>query len=142
MLNKSLQNNLNIKKNLNRYYHCRNNGFSIISATFITTVMALSAYFIVNISIETNAGINILSQGTRAFYAAKSGVEWGLTTAIMNNNCPNPTTIKINQGGLHGFSVYITCTSPTPGKYNITAKASYGVLGQFGYVTRTATGNN
>jgi hypothetical protein len=141
MLNKNhLKKDLNFKLGFKKQFN-RSGGFSIISAIFITTVMSLSAYFIVNISIETFAGINIVSQGTRAVYAAKSGVEWGLTSATINNSCPQATTIYLNQDGLAGFSVYITCSSPKSGQYYVTATASYGVLGQFGYVTRTAAGN-
>lgn len=113
---------------------------TIMSSVFILLVMSATAYFLVDISADTNASINILSQGKRAFFAAKSGVEWGLTTAVKNAACPAATTVPINQGGLIGFSAYVTCTSPSANKYNVTAVATYGTFGQFGYVTRTATG--
>lgn len=120
----------------------KNSGVTIMSSVFILLVMALTAQFIVDISTDTMAGNNILLQGGRATYAAKSGVEWGLTTAVANSACPAATTIPVNQGGLIGFSAYVTCTSPSANKYNITAVATYGTFGQFGYVKRTVTGHN
>lgn len=114
---------------------------TIMSSIFILLVMSATAYFLVDISIDTNASISILSQGQRAYFAAISGVEWGLTTAVKNAACPAATTVPINQGGLIGFSAYVTCTSPSAGHYKVTAIATYGTFGQFGYVTRTAIGN-
>ncbi len=119
----------------------KNSAVTIMSAVFILLVMALTAKFIVDISSDTMAGNNILLQGGRAVYAARSGVQWGLTTAVTNTACPPATTISINQAGLIGFSAYVTCTSPSANRYNVTAVATYGTFGQFGYVTRTATGS-
>lgn len=118
-----------------------NSGVTIMSAIFILLIMTLTSKFIVDISTDSMAGNNIVIQGGRAVYAARSGVAWGLTTATKNSACPAATTIPITQSGLAGFSVYVTCTSPSAGHYNVTAVATYGIFGQFGYVTRTATGS-
>jgi len=119
----------------------KNAGVTIMSSVFIILVMSSTAYFLVDISTDTNTSINILGQGNRAVFAAKSGVEWGLTTAVKNSACPTATTVPINQGGLIGFSAYVTCVLASAGHYNVTAVATYGTFGQFGYVTRTATGH-
>ena len=122
------------------HIHLKNSAVTIMSAVFILLVMSLTAIFLVSLTNDSNAGNNILLQGGRAVYAAKSGVEWGLTTAVANSACPAATTVPVNQGGLIGFSAYVTCVRTSPGHYTVTAVAKYGNFGQFGYVTRTVTG--
>ena len=119
----------------------RMSGFSIMSAIFILVILSLIGVFLLNIVILTSASSNILLQGDRAKLAAKSGLEWGLATVAVNpsGSCPATTNININQGGLLGFSVIVSCTKLGT-TFTITAIASNGVFGNFGYVTRTFVG--
>lgn len=120
--------------------HKFNNSMSLISTIFILFIMSLITQFLLNISHHNLSGINIIIQGQRALFAAKSGVNWGITNAIINKNCPNPTTINLNQSGLIGFSVNVTCTSTSSNSFKVTAIANYGTLGDNNYVTRTVIG--
>ena len=116
------------------------NSMSLIFTVFILFIMSLITQFLLNISHHNISGINIILQGQRALFAAKSGVHWGITNAIINQNCPNPTTINLNQSGLIGFNVNITCTSTSSNSFKVTAIANYGTLGDNSYVTRTVVG--
>jgi len=113
-------------------------GFSIISAIFILVVLSIIGVFLINIFMLNRANSNILLQGTRAQLAAKSGLEWGLATVALNpsGDCPLPTTLNINQGGLLGFTVIVSCVKSGT-TFTITSIASQRTLGNPMYVTRT-----
>lgn len=117
------------------------NGFAIISAVFILVVLSLVASFLINIFINTKASSDIFLQGQRAHWAAKSGLEWGLTTVAASpaGPCPATNTINLTQTGLFGFTVVVSCTK-VGSTFTITSVASKGVFGAFGYVTKTVTG--
>jgi MSHA biogenesis protein MshP len=86
-------------------------------------------------------------QGSRAYQAARAGVEWGAyqvlspgSTALVN--CPaSPTLLTID-----GFSVSVTCTRYTDyfeqgtdhtiATYDVTATASFGTAATSGYIER------
>lgn len=116
-------------------------GFSIISAIFILVILSIIGAFLINIFMLNRAESNILLQGARAQFAAKSGLEWGLATVALNpsGDCPLTTTLNINQGGLLGFTVIVSCAK-TGTTFTITSVASQGTLGNSRYVTRTMVG--
>ena len=112
---------------------------------------------LVNSSVErypysSNRTASAAAQGTRAFYAARSGVEWG-TFGALNNTVPTcgatpstPTTNTFNLAvtGLDGFTVSVVCSytthkerSDTYNVYVITATATSGSFGDADYVSRT-----
>lgn len=116
-------------------------GFSLISAVFILVILSLIASFLVNLLITSRSGSDILLLGERAEFAAKSGLEWGLTTVAINpaGPCPATTNLNISQGGLLGYNVVVSCVKSGT-TFIITSVASKGSFGNFGYVTRTAVG--
>jgi len=120
----------------------KSSGFSIIAAIFILVVLSLIAAFLVRVLVNNRESNSILLKGQRAFFAAKSGLEWGLTTVAANPTgpCPVTTNFNINQGGLSsGFNVTVSCTLSS-GIYTITSVATNGTFGAFEYVTRTVVG--
>lgn len=116
-------------------------GFSIISAIFILVVLSIIGVFLINIFMLNRAESNVLLQGARAQFAAKSGVEWGVATVALNpsGSCPLPITLNINQGGLLGFTVIVSCVKSGT-TFTITSVASKGTVGDLMYVTRTMVG--
>ena len=116
-------------------------GFSIMSAIFILVVLSMIGLFLINIFMLNRAESNILLQGTRAQFAAKSGVEWGLATVALvpTGPCFSTKNINLSQGGLLGFSVVVSCVKSGT-TFTVTAVASQGTIGNFGYVTRTVVG--
>lgn len=116
-------------------------GFSIIAAIFILVILSLVATFLANLFVTTQASNNILLSGRRAYFAATSGLEWGLTTVAANptGSCPVTTIINISQGGLLGFTAIVSCTKSGT-TFTITSVASKGTFGTFGFVTRTVVG--
>jgi MSHA biogenesis protein MshP len=123
-------------------------GFSIVSALFLVLILSLIASYAVSLSGLTRATSTLSLQGTRAYYAARSGLEWGIynvTTGSFNcpagsanNTCPSGYTgsiasLTLSEANFKGFSVTVNCcqNSITEGNltYNvflINAQSQYG----------------
>jgi len=122
-------------------------GFAAIAAIFLVVVLAGLGGFMVTISntAQLNSAKDI--QGTRAYWAARAGLEWGLGAAnavalpvnITNSTCSSTLSIE-------GFSVNVSCTRAAylegDPRYliKITAVASAGgAPGGIGYVERSVS---
>ncbi len=120
----------------------RERGFALVAAIFLIVVLALLGMFIVRISGVQNQTVNIALLGSRAFEAARTGIEWGAFQALDSASCTT-TTLNLTEGGLNGFDVDVTCTSSThtePGNTNnvylLDVTASDGTYGTPDYVSR------
>ena len=120
----------------------RQRGFAIIAAIFLIVVLAALGVFMVTFSTVQHTTSALDVQGTRAYHAAKTGIEWGAYQALRTPSCPASTTI--NPGGtLSGFSVKVDCTTysttesgNTVTLTQVTSTASQGVLGSPTYTER------
>lgn len=111
-------------------------GFMMVTTIFIVVFLSLIGTFIVQTSMVTNQSGNLDVLQNRAYFAAKSGIEWlnYQNGPISGGVCPtSPTTLSLTEGGLKGFSVVVTCSalSFTEGAttYNMfsgTAVATFG----------------
>ncbi len=124
-------------------------GFSLVSAIFIIVILSLIGAYIVRLSALTNASTNLTSLGIKAYYAAKSGLEWGIYQVAPSGgsapfNCPaSPSILTFAQGGLAGLSVTVNCTANSFTEYGttykifqITATGQYGSVSSTDYVSR------
>jgi MSHA biogenesis protein MshP len=124
-------------------------GFSLVSAIFIVVILGLIGGYIVSLTALTNASSSLSGLGVKAYYAAKSGLEWGVyQVAPLGGaapyNCPaSPTTITFTQGGLSGLSAIVSCSSSSFTEYGTTYKVfqinstgQYGVSGSGDFVSR------
>ncbi len=100
--------------------HGSQHGFTIVSAIFLLVVLASLGAFIVNISTTQSITSAQDLQGSRAYHAARAGLEWGLyqvldplnTTVVLPASpswpnmpdCPADTTMIVE-----GFSVSVRC---------------------------------
>ena len=116
----------------------RQSGLSIISAIFMLVLLAALAAFMLTFSMSSNVTQAQDIQGSRAYWAARSGLEWGAYRVVQDNACATTTLT------LSGFNVAVTCTLSPPyleagsnvNIYRITATANQGTLGSVGYVER------
>ncbi len=130
----------------------RQHGFALVAAIFIVVVLAILGVMMVTIGGMQRATVSAAAQGTRAYYAARSGVEWGIFGALNSivatcGNAPStPTTNNFNlsANGLNGFSVSVVCSYTTHRERNntynvyvITVTATSGAFGSADYVSRT-----
>jgi len=87
-------------------------GFSLVSAIFLLIVLAGLAAAMVNVSVMQHTSAALDVQGTRAYQAARAGVEWGLYSTLIagGGTCPaGPTSFSPAAPTLGGFSVTVTC---------------------------------
>ncbi len=123
----------------------RQHGFALVAAIFIVVVLAMLGIMMVTIGGMQRATVNSAVQGARAYYAARSGIEWGVFQALAGG-CVAATSpgFTLTQPGLNGFSVVVTCASSqhrernnTYDVYVITATAGFAAFGNSDYVSRT-----
>lgn len=119
-------------------------GFSLVSAVFILVVLAALGTFMVSLSGSQHLTAAGAAQGARAFYAARSGVEWGAARAINGPSCIATTPVALP--AYAEFNVTVTCEA-TPhtesgvgySLYRISATVTpvAATLGEQGFVSRT-----
>lgn len=115
-------------------------GVSIVTAIFLIVVLALLGAFVVSVTGLQQSTQQLDVQGTRAYQAARAGIEWGAFQVLDPNNminqlscaapdmpqCPNvgtggTTDLSGLAGSLAPFTVTVTCTRTvtTEGNRNI-----------------------
>jgi MSHA biogenesis protein MshP len=121
-------------------------GFLLPAAIFILVILAALGAYALNItSVQQSTSLQD-TQGTRAFQAARTGVEWAAYQVLNPGssalaNCPaSPSTISVDN-----FSVSISCSRTdyneqgldhTIAMYDITSTASSGTAGALNYIER------
>jgi MSHA biogenesis protein MshP len=130
----------------------RQRGFALVAAIFIVVVLALLGIMMVTVGGVQRATATTAVRGTQAYYAARSGVEWGIYGALNNTvatcgNAPSAlttNTFNLSVNGLNGFSVSVVCIytlhrerNDTYKVFVITATATSGAFGEVDYVSRT-----
>lgn len=94
-----------------RLPHSLQRGFSIVTAIFLLVVMsALGAYMLTFSSVQqTNSTLDL--QGSRAYQAARAGIEFGLYEVTRRGVCTAAATPVTLAGTLSAFTVAVGCTS-------------------------------
>jgi MSHA biogenesis protein MshP len=84
-------------------------GFTLVAAIFLITILFLLSAYLVSIRVQQEAGVTLDTLGTRAYAAARAGVEWGAYNSLRNNTCAASTALALG-GTLSGLTVTVTCT--------------------------------
>ena len=123
-------------------------GFALVAAIFIVVVLAMLGIMMVTIGGMERATASAAVQGARAFYAARSGIEWSIFQAMPpTSSCAASTSFALAAPGLDGFNVNVQCALTPPGfqhrergdtynVYVITSTARSGNFGDADYVSR------
>ncbi len=118
-------------------------GFAAIAAIFLLVVLAALGAFMLTFSNTQQLNSAADVQGSRAYWAARAGVAWGLGSVAASPACPaSSSTITVE-----GFTVTVTCNPRTYTEngvtvvvYTFTATAvGGGSVGSVGYVERSVT---
>lgn len=142
---------------------CRaDSGFAFVAAVFLLVILAAMAAFVLRLAATASAASALSVQGTRAYEAARAGVEWsGYRLRDPNGTFfPGPTALPdcfaspyalALAGDLAAFSLQLACerfpaTGSVPGFHEegdkrsvyfvVTATASSGSAGNAEYVER------
>ena len=113
-------------------------GFAAIAAIFLVVVLAALGAFMVTFSNTQQLTSAQDVQGSRAYWAARAGLEWGI--ASVPATCLASKTLTVD-----AFTVRITCalqTYPEAGAtvniFRFTSVASSaGAVGSVGYIERS-----
>lgn len=106
-------------------------GFSAVTAIVILVILAVLGAAIVTITgtRSTSAALDVL--GSRAYQAARAGIEWGAfqirnpenTNNPVRYDCTVPATTHIAlAGALTGFTVSVTCSSTDATEFGNTVR--------------------
>ena len=122
-------------------------GFAAIAAIFLVLILAALGAFMVSFSNTQQLNSAQDVQGSRAYWAARAGLEWGVASHLAAAACSAASTSLV----IEGFTVTITCTMTTyvdsgitPGvsprifKFTSTA-VSAGAVGGVGYIERSVS---
>ncbi|MBL0730365.1 hypothetical protein [Piscinibacter sp. HJYY11] len=120
----------------------RDQGFAMVSAIFLMVVLALLGALMVSMSNTQQTSAVRDTLGTRAYYAARAGIEWGAYRALQGGSCLASAALP-GAVAATGFSVQVTCSATTHNEggadfsvYQITSTASTGTLGQHDHAER------
>ena len=119
----------------------RQRGFSLIAAIFLLAVVAALVIYLANIGVVQHTTQLYGVQGARASQAARSGIEWGIHRAIVDDSCAASTSFT--NAAFAGFSIEVQCArtvhfegTTRVDTFNLTSIASSGVYGTLDYVQR------
>lgn len=121
-------------------------GFSLVSAIFLLVVIAALGTFAVTLSTtqQQSAALDVL--GSRAYQAARAGIEWGAFQALRNGSCVATTPLAPLPNTLSGFTVTVTCTlntyneaGKTVNMYQLVSTAAQGAAATPNYIERQMT---
>ncbi|HVS25964.1 MAG TPA: hypothetical protein VHE58_01435 [Burkholderiales bacterium] len=130
----------------------RYSGFSLVTAIFLLVILASLGAFILTIAgvQQTSSALDV--QGSRAYQAARSGIEWGTYQVLINTGgafaaaCnPGPTTQTLTGmgGTLSGFTTTVDCSTTTQNEggvtvliFQITSTAAQGTVATLDRVER------
>lgn len=115
-------------------------GFAIISAIFLLVALSVLGAYLVSFSNTQHVTSSQDIQGSRAYWAAKGGIQWAAAVILQGNTCPSG-----NPDFGNGFNVVVTCTAnaylegvTSRSLYWVTATASSSGVsaGDLSYVER------
>ena len=98
-------------------------GLSLVTAIFLLVVLAGLGAVMMTFFTAQQQSTALDIMGTRAYQAAKAGIEWGAYQVLLpippSGGPPNPcftspTTLPALGGSLSGFTVRVTCSRYTP----------------------------
>lgn len=129
-------------------------GFVLPSAIFLVVILAALAAYMVTLSRTSHMSGALDIQGSRAYQAARAGIEWAAWQVVnlppvalpdpVPTPCPLPFPGSVTlTGTLAAFTVTVTCirTADDDGGalvevYQVTSTATSGVPGSVDYVER------
>ena len=79
-------------------------GFAIVSAIFLLVALAALGAFMVSFSNTQHLTSAQDVQGSRAYWAAKGGIQWAAGAIVPTNACP-----AVQPGFTDGFNVVVAC---------------------------------
>lgn len=86
---------------------CR--GFALMLAVFLIVTLATIGVYVLTVSTGQVAAASQDEQATRAYQAARAGLERGIYQVLINSDCAAPPSIVFANPGLSGFRAELSC---------------------------------
>lgn len=125
----------------------RERGFSLVAAIFLLVIMSALGAFMLSISTMQQTTSTQDLQGSKAYQAARAGIEWGAYQILTPANlytCPGATVLPALGGALVDFSVTVSCNSAdfveggnTVRVYQLTSNAVFGIFPSPNFISRS-----
>ena len=119
----------------------RQAGFALVTGVFLITMLFLLSAYMIGFRVQQEAGISLDTLGTRAYAAARSGVEWGAYNSLRNNTCAASTALAFG-GTLSGYTATVTCTRSPFDEAGVTVNMDTIVANACNQPTSGACPNN
>lgn len=88
----------------------RSRGVGLITAIFLLVVIAGLAVAMVTVYTTQQAGSALDVQGSRAYQAARAGLEWGIFRQLRQGTCEASSSFALDDNtSLRGFVVTVGC---------------------------------
>jgi MSHA biogenesis protein MshP len=88
-------------------------GFALMLAIFLIVTLAAAGLYLVTVSTGQAQAVTQDVLATRAYQAARAGLERGIYERLINSSCTIPPITFANPG-LNGFRAEVSCTRVTP----------------------------
>lgn len=119
-------------------------GFAAMAAIFLVVILAAFGAFMVSFSNTQQLSSARDVQGSRAYWAARAGLEWAVASLPAGSTTCWATTPPAS---VDGFDLTISCVPPTAHTegaatvyiFQVTAVASSGTVGSVGFVERSVS---
>ena len=126
-------------------------GFALVSAIFLLVVLATLGAFMVSFSTVQHATSAQDLNGSRAYQAARAGMEWGAYHVMRTPTfvCGGTTSLPALPGTLSPFTVTVQCSAVQASEgavannvnlFRLVSTASLGASGSANYVERQLQG--
>jgi MSHA biogenesis protein MshP len=119
-------------------------GFAAIAAIFLVVLMAALGSFMLSFSNTQQLSSAQDIQGSRAYWAARAGLEWGLATST--STCTTGSTLSIDAGNTFSVEVTRAPTSYSEGgetrvicRITAVARLPGIAVGTLGYIERSVS---
>ena len=130
-------------------------GFSLVSAIFLLVVIAALSVFAVTLSTTQQQSAALDVMGSRAYQAARAGIEWGAYQVLPASGAAFATSCRAGAASqvipplpntLAGFNVTVQCSATAHSEaaatvmvYQLTSTATQGTPATPNYVERQMT---
>lgn len=105
-------------------------GFGLVTAVFLLVMLAVLGVSITFMAGTQRSAVMLDLLGSRAYQAARAGIEWGAFQAVQNNACATSTNLTFAGTSMAGFAATVQCTVTTTDEggstirlYNIISNA-------------------
>jgi len=120
-------------------------GFSLVMAIFVLVILGMLGGFMATFSaVQTDTSLYAV-QGSRAYQAARAGIEWAIADISATQSCTQTNAqTAMTFTGLNGFTVSLSCTASasyteanaTHVVYTVTSLSQYGSFANSNYAAR------